>query len=209
MNKSVIAGILLFYVLIFPLSAYADTGKKVLFLGDSLAAGFGLSEEQSYPALVEQFAQDAGYSIVCINAGVSGDTTAGGLRRLDWLLRQRVDVLVVALGGNDALRGVDPSETRKNLTMIIRKYRDAAPDGKVLLAGMKAPVNMGQSYTEAFSKVYPEVARETKVELMPFLLAGVAAVPELNQADRIHPNAAGQRKIAENVWPILKKILGN
>ncbi len=207
MNKATCKTILIFFIFLGSVGASGEVSKRVLFLGDSLAAGFGLSEEQAYPALLEIKARKAGYQVDFVNAGVSGDTTAGGLRRLNWLLRQRVDVLVVALGGNDALRGIDPRETEKNLAAIIDAYRTRVPKGKVILAGMRAPENMGPEYTKAFAAIYPRLAAEKKTALMPFLLEGVAAKPELNQADGIHPNAGGQREIADNFWPVLKKVL--
>lgn len=210
-NKSLTAQIFLLpIVLLIPLfAATAEEARplRVLFLGDSLSAGFGLSEEQAYPALLEQLASRSGESIEAVNAGVSGDTSAGGLRRLDWLLRSKVDILVIALGGNDALRGINPTETKKNIGAMIDRYRARFPRGRVLLAGMKAPPNMGPDYEAAFSRIYGELAEEKDVALLPFLLEGVAAVPELNQLDGIHPNAEGQRKIAGHVWPSLKTLL--
>lgn len=177
----------------------------VVFLGDSLTAGFGLDTEQAFPALVEAQLRDAGYAVRTVNAGVSGDTTAGGLRRLDWLLRQDPDVLVVALGGNDGLRGVELTSSEENLRQILQKAQDA--EVQVLLAGMLIPPNYGADYTEGFAALYPRLAKEFGVPLIPFLLEGVAAQPELNLPDEIHPTAEGQEIVAETVRKHLESLL--
>jgi acyl-CoA thioesterase-1 len=179
----------------------------VLFLGDSLTAGYGLPAEQAFPALVQERIDAAGLDYRVVNAGVSGDTSAGGRRRIDWLLRQPVAVLVLGLGGNDMLRGRDAASLRENLRTIIDKTRAAHPDVRVVLAGMRAAPNLGRSYVEAFEAVFPELARETDAVLIPFLLEGVAADPELNQPDGIHPTAAGQRVVADTVWRTLEPLL--
>lgn len=178
---------------------------RIVCLGDSLTAGYGLSLDQAYPALLQRRLRDAGFPHEVINAGVSGDTSAGGLRRLDWSLRGKVDVLVVALGGNDALRGLPPAAMRQNLATIIERARRRG--AKVLLAGMEAPPNFGAGYTRQFRAVYGDLAKEYQVALIPFFLAGVAGVPSLNQPDGIHPNAAGQRQVAELVWRALAPLL--
>lgn len=177
----------------------------MVFLGDSLTAGYGLAEEQAFPALLEARMREAGLELPVVNAGVSGDTTAGGLSRLDWILRQRVGVLVVALGANDGLRGVPPAETRRNLAQIIE--RGKAEGARVLLAGMKLPVNYGPQHRSDFEAIYPELARRYDVPLVPFLLEGVAGVARLNQTDGIHPTADGQRIVADVVWPVLEPVL--
>lgn len=180
---------------------------RVVFLGDSITAGYGLEREQAYPALLQQRADEAGLPVEMVNAGVSGDTTAGGLRRLDWVLGRGADVLVVALGGNDGLRGLQPDQTKANLLAIIEQARERVPEAKIVLAGMQMPANLGARYTEQFAAVFPAVARETDVVLLPFLLEGVGGVDDLNQDDQIHPNAEGQQVIAELVWQTLQPLL--
>jgi len=177
----------------------------VVFLGDSLTAGLGLAEDQAYPALLERRLDNEGRPVRVINAGVSGDTTAGGLARLDWLLSQKPDVLVVGLGANDALRGLPLEETEKNLRGIVRGCQTAGV--RVLLLGMKIPPNYGPDYAGGFEALYPRIAQDLDVPLVPFLLEGVGGVTELNQADGIHPTAQGQEKVAETVEPYLAKVL--
>jgi acyl-CoA thioesterase-1 len=179
----------------------------VLFLGTSLTAGYGLEESEAYPALIQFKIDSAGLPYRVINAGVSGETSAGGVRRLDWLLRQPVAVLVLELGANDGLRGQDVGALRTNLQTIIDRTRAAHPDARIVVAGMESPPNMGSAYTNAFRAVFPEVARANDAVLIPFLLDGVAAVPELNQADGIHPTAEGQRVVADVVWRYLEPVL--
>lgn len=179
----------------------------VLFLGTSLTAGLGLSESETYPALIQKKIDSAGWRFAVVNAGESGGTSAGGLRRLDWLLQQPVAVLVLELGANDALRGQDLAATRRNLQEIMDRTRAAFPEVQIVVAGMQAPPNLGRRYTAEFRAIFPELARRNRAALVPFLLDGVAAVPELNQADGIHPTAAGQRRIAENVWKVLAPVL--
>lgn len=179
---------------------------RVVCLGDSLTAGLGLSPDEAYPALLQRRLRDAGYPHEVMNAGVSGDTSAGGLRRLDWSLDAQTSVLIVALGANDGLRGLPVESLRRNLTGIVERAQ--ARDVRVLLAGMEAPPNFGPAYVQEFRQAYEEVARLTNVPLVPFLLDGVAGVTRLNQADGIHPTAEGQRRIAELLWPRLERLLG-
>ena len=174
-------------------------------LGDSLTAGLGVSPEEAYPAVLEARLRREGFEYRVINAGVSGDTSAGGLRRIDWVLKLRPDVVIVALGANDGLRGQAPDVLRDNLTRIIERARAAG--ARVLLAGMRVPPNYGDDYARAFAGVYPAVARATGVPLAPFLLDGVAGDARLNQPDGIHPTVEGQRVIAERLWPYLKPLL--
>jgi len=186
----------------------SDGRPVVVFLGTSLTAGMGLEREaDSYVSVLEQMADSAGKPFHAVNAGVSGDTSAGGLRRLDWLLRTKMDVLVVELGANDGLRGQDPQAMADNLTQIIGRTREAYPDARFVVAGMEAPPNMGDRYTAAFRAVFPDVARAQGAALIPFLLDGVAGVPELNQDDRIHPTPEGHRRVAETVWRVLESVL--
>lgn len=178
---------------------------KVVFLGDSLTAGPGLAENETYPRLIENRLLDQGYDVEVVNAGVSGDTTAGGLSRLDWLLDQDPDVVVVGLGANDALRGQDLSRTEENLRDIVRGVRQAG--ARVLLLGMKIPPSHGLDYSRSFEEIYPRIARDLDVPLVPFLLEDVAADPSLNLPDRIHPNAKGHQRLAATVYPHVEELL--
>jgi acyl-CoA thioesterase-1 len=178
---------------------------RVVILGDSLTAGFGLDVDEAYPALLERRIQAQGLRFEIVNAGVSGDTSAGGLSRLDWALDGDVRVLVVALGGNDALRALPAEELKRNLAQIIERAQ--AKGITVVVAGMEAPPNFGPEYTAAFHAVYPALARRYRVALVPFLLAGVAGDDRLNQRDRIHPNIQGAQIVADNVWAVLGPTL--
>jgi acyl-CoA thioesterase-1 len=180
---------------------------RIVVLGDSITAGFGLDPSEAYPALLQQKIDAAGLPYSVANAGLSGDTTAGGLRRVDWALGPGADVLIIALGGNDGLRGFSPKQTEDNLLGIIKKARTKSPGISVIIAGMQMPENMGREFVEKFGAVFPRVAAETGATLMPFLLEGVGGVPELNQADMIHPTPNGQKRVAENVWKVLQKTL--
>jgi acyl-CoA thioesterase-1 len=180
---------------------------RIVVLGDSITAGFGLDPSEAYPALLQQKIDAAGLPYSVANAGLSGDTTAGGLRRVDWALGPGADVLIIALGGNDGLRGFSPKQTEDNLLGIIKKARTKSPGISVIIAGMQMPENMGREFVEKFGAVFPRVAAETGATLMPFLLEGVGGVPELNQADMIHPTPKGQMRVAENVWKVLQKTL--
>jgi acyl-CoA thioesterase-1 len=183
----------------------AAEGPLVVFLGDSLTAGLGVAAAEAFPEQVRQGLAAEDVPVRVVNAGISGDTSAGGLARLDWLLRQRPDVLVVGLGANDGLRGLELSETEANLRAIVEGAREAG--ARVLLLGMLLPPNYGPDYTRGFREIYPRLAHELDVPLVPFLLTGVAGIPELNQADGIHPTAAGHRLMAGNVLPELRALL--
>lgn len=191
-----------------PANRKSDELIRVIFLGDSITAGYGLEAEEAYPALLQKKADEAFPGrIRMVNAGLSGDTTAGGLRRLDWVMGEGADVLLVALGGNDGLRGLDPGLTEGNLASIISRARELQPDVLILLAGMQMPDSMGRTYARSFAEVFPAVAEREGVELIPFLLEGVAGKPEKNLPDRIHPNAKGQQRIAATVWEALRHLL--
>jgi acyl-CoA thioesterase-1 len=179
--------------------------RRIVFLGDSLTAGLGLPLDQAYPSLIQERldARSAGWTVV--NAGVSGDTSAGGLRRLDWSLGDGAAVIVVALGANDGLRGLPVDDLRRNLDTIVERAQAAGT--RVILAGMEAPPNNGPEYAAAFRRIYPEIATARGVALVPFLLAGVAGVDTLNQADGIHPNQEGARRVADLVWQALEPIV--
>ena len=193
-------------LLLLFLSAPAHAQERVIVaLGDSLTAGFGVTAEESYPALLQARLTREGFHYRVVNAGVSGDTTAGGRRRLDWILRAHPAVVIVALGANDGLRGLPVAALRDNLTAIVMRLQAAG--ARVLLAGMRLPPNYGAAYTREFAEAFAIVARRTSVPLVPFLLEGVAGVTALNQPDGIHPNAAGQRVVAETVWRSLRPLL--
>lgn len=177
----------------------------VAFLGDSLTAGLGLPADQSYPAQLELRMSAAGTPIRVLNAGVSGDTSAGGLRRLGWILAQHPGVLVVGLGANDALRAQPLDEIEHNLREIVTRTRAAG--AKVVLLGMKIPPNYGPDYAGGFAAIYPRISRDLKVPLVPFLLEGVGGISQLNQADGIHPTAEGQQRVAANILPVLRSVL--
>jgi len=185
----------------------SDSPQKILFLGDSLTAGFGLSKTEAFPQKIQEKLDAGGYDYQVVNAGISGDTSAGGLRRIDWLLRQKPAILFLALGANDGLRGVQPDETAKNLSSIIDRARKKYPEVQILLAGMKVPPNLGGDYARAFEAVFDKVSVQKQVALMPFLLQDVAGQAKLNLADGIHPTEEGHRIIAENVWTYLEPLL--
>ncbi len=179
----------------------------VLFFGTSLTAGLGLDPEQAFPLLIEKKAQTEGVPIKVVNAGLSGETTAGAARRIGWVLRTPVDLVVIEGGANDALRGLSPDAARSNLEQVIAAVRQKQPAAKIVLVQMEAPPNFGSAYTHSFSAIYRDIAKREGIPLIPFLLNGVAGIPRLNQADGIHPNLAGERIVADNVWSALKPIV--
>lgn len=179
----------------------------VLVLGTSLAAGQGIDPDQAYPAVLQRMIDSAGFEYRVLNRGVSGETSAGAVKRAAWLLQQPVAVLVLETGGNDGLRGLDPGELRANIQAVIDLARSRNPAPKILLLGMEAPPNLGASYTSRFREAYREVAAANGLPLVPFVLAGVAGVDSLNQADGIHPTPEGHRRMAGNIWPALEPLL--
>ena len=181
--------------------------RRIVVLGDSIAAGYGVEASEAFPSVLQTFIEDDKFPFEVVNAGVSGETTAGGARRIDWLLKRRVDVLVIELGGNDGLRGIPPETTRRNLETIVTKARAKNPEIKIVLAGMQIFQNMGKGYVEQFQKNYEELAKKHDLAFVPFLLDGVGGIEEMNQDDQIHPNPQGHRKVAENVWAVLKPVL--
>jgi acyl-CoA thioesterase I len=179
---------------------------KIVAFGDSLTAGFGLTEKESFPYLLQQKLKSEGYEYEVLNAGVSGDTTAGGIERIDWSLEQEnVQILILELGGNDLLRGLSPTKMKENLDVMIRKAK--AKNVKILLCGMIAPPTMGSEYSKEFTFAFPDLAEKHKIEFLPFILENVALNPKLNQADGIHPNAEGEKIMTENVYKSLKVLL--
>jgi len=197
------AALLVFALLAAPPARAAE--RVVVALGDSLTAGLGVAPDEAYPALLDARLRREGYGYRVVNAGVSGDTSAAGLRRVDWVLKSKPDVVIVALGANDGLRGLPVDALARNLEAIVSRVR--ATGARVLLAGMRVPPNYGADYTSAFAAVFPAVARRTGVPLAPFLLDGVAGDARLNQPDGIHPTAEGQRVIAERLWPYVRPLL--
>lgn len=187
-------------------AAPAAAERVLVVLGDSLTAGLGVAADEAYPARLQERLRREGYDYRVINAGVSGDTTAGGLRRVDWVLRTKPAIVIVALGANDGLRGQPVAAMRDNLSRIVERLQAAG--ARVLVAGMRVPPNYGDAYAREFAAVFPAVARRTGVPLAPFLLDGVAAVAALNQADGIHPNAQGHAVMADRLWPYLLPLLG-
>ncbi|MCW5552051.1 MAG: arylesterase [Verrucomicrobiae bacterium] len=186
----------------------AESERKTIFvLGDSIAAGHGVDPNEAFPGLLQDRINEQKLPYEVVNAGVSGDTTAGGVRRMPWLLRRQMDVLVLELGGNDGLRGITPKETKANLEKIIDLAREKNPEVQVIVAGMQMPQNMGEEYTREYREVFPAVAREKQAKLIPFLLEGVGGKAEFNLPDRIHPNPEGHKLIADTVWKVLSPLL--
>jgi len=192
-----------------PATTSGDDRPVVLFLGTSLTAGYGLpTPDLAFPALIQAKLDSAGYRLRAVNAGISGESSAGALARIDWLMDQeRVAVLVVETGANDGLRGQDPDSVKARIQAVFDRARQENPPPRLVLAGMEALPNLGADYVRRFREIYPELARANDAALIPFLLTGVAGVDSLNQADGIHPTAAGQRVVAENVWQVLQGIL--
>ncbi len=181
--------------------------KLILFFGNSLSAGYGIEQEDAFPGLVAQRVDSLGLDYRVINGGLSGETTASGLNRLDWFLEEEPDIFILELGGNDGLRGIEISETKKNLIAMIQLVKDKYSDTEIILAGMQIPPNMGNEYTSQFRQMYPEVAEEENVTLIPFLLEGVAGIPDLNLPDGIHPTEEGHKIVFRNVWEYLEPKL--
>ena len=179
----------------------------VIFFGTSLTAGAGLDQSQAFPALIEKLAAADGTPIKAVNAGLSGETSAGALRRIAWVLRTPADAIVIETGANDALRGLDPDSARSNIAQVIAAVRKAQPMAKIVLVGMEAPPNYGLAYTRRFRGVYSGVAKEARIPLVPFLLDGVAGVARLNQPDGVHPNAAGAKIVAANIWKSISPLV--
>jgi acyl-CoA thioesterase-1 len=183
--------------------------RSIVFFGDSLTAGYGLANptDDSFPALIQKKIDDEKLPYRVINAGLSGETTAAGVRRIDWILRQPVDIFVLALGGNDGLRGIDPAVSRANLASILTRVHQKYPAAKLVVAGMQMPPAMGADFARAFGEMFPEVAQKFHATLIPFLLEGVGAVADYNQRDGIHPNVEGHQLIADHVWKVLRPLL--
>lgn len=184
-----------------------DNPVSVMVFGDSITAGYGLDQDDAFPAIMQQKAEKEGFNTVIINAGLSGETSAGGLRRIDWVLQRPVDVFILELGGNDGLRGINPDVTKQNLAGIMDKVKAKYPDARIILTGMEAPPNMGEVYTSRFRAIFRELANEYDVVFMPFILEDVAGISELNLPDGIHPTEEGHQIIARNLWEYLRPVL--
>jgi len=203
--RLVMALVLVYAVPSVPWAAGTDERPRIVAFGDSLTAGRGVAADEAYPARLQHRLEEEGLHYRVINAGVSGDTTAGGVRRVDWVLKSRPDVVILELGANDGLRGLNLQETKSNLERIIQRCRDASVT--VILAGMKLPPNYGADYTKGFEAIYPTLAKQYRLTLIPFFLDGVAGSTSLNQADGIHPTSEGYRIIADKVWETVKPLL--
>lgn len=184
-----------------------EDSKTIVFFGDSLTAGLGLDPQEAFPAVIQDTLNSLGMNYTVINSGLSGETTASGRNRLDWVLNQKADIFILELGANDGLRGIPLAETRTNLQAIIDAVRQKNPNTKIILTGMQIPPNMGQDYTSEFRKIFPDLAEKNTLPLIPFLLEGVAGNPELNQEDGIHPTIEGQKIVADNVWAVLEDVV--
>jgi acyl-CoA thioesterase I len=181
--------------------------KNIIFFGNSLTAAYQLSQEQGFPALIQRKIDALGLPYKCINAGLSGETTADGVARVGWVLNQPAAIFVLELGGNDVLRGLPLADSKKNLQAILDQVKAKYPDCKLVVTGMQAPPNMGKQYATEFKDIFPELAQKNKAALIPFLLEGVGGEPSLNLSDGIHPNTEGQKIVAENVWTVIKSLL--
>jgi len=195
------------FLFIFSSNIPPDGPKVILCFGNSITAGHGLDPEFAYPYLLEQMLRERGYNYKVINSGLSGETSAGGLTRIDWVLRDKVDIFILELGANDGLRGLPLIQTRSNLGLIIKKVRKKYPDAQIVIAGMMVPPNMGNEYSTEFIYMFNELATEHNALLIPFLLDGVGGIPELNLNDGIHPNIEGHKIVAENIFEFIKDIL--
>ncbi len=198
---------LLILFLLFSTSALAQDKKSILIFGDSIAAGLGVDPDQAFPAIIQDKIDSLGLNYEVINGGLSGETSAGGLRRINWVLQRQVDVMVLELGGNDGLRGIDLSSTKENLQQILDRALAKNPDMEILIAGMQVPPNLGIEYTREFQDLYPDLAESNNLELIPLILDKVGGRDEYMQPDQIHPNAAGHKVVAETVWESLKPFL--
>lgn len=198
---------ILFFLLLLSTMNMTEDRKTILIFGDSIAAGYGLEPSQAFPAIIQQKIDSAGLNYEVINGGLSGETSAGGLRRIDWVLQRKVDIMILELGGNDGLRGIDLSSTRQNLQNIINKALAKNPEMKIIIAGMQVPPNLGVDYTREFQDLYPSLAEENNLPLIPMILDEVGGYDEYMQPDQIHPNAKGHEIVAQTIWEMLYPII--
>jgi acyl-CoA thioesterase-1 len=201
--KSIILSTLLF----FTSQLYAQPQKTILVFGDSIAAGYGIEKEQAFPAVLQEKIDSLGLNYTVLNGGLSGETSAGGLRRINWVLQREVDIMILELGGNDGLRGIDLNSTKENLQQIINRAQTKNPEMKIIIAGMQVPPNLGIEYTRSFQDLYTELAKENDLPIIPLLLDDVGGYEQLMQADQIHPNVAGHKVVAQTVWETLYPII--
>ena len=188
-------------------SVFAQTTKNILFFGDSITAGFGVDPDKAFPKLIQDRIDKLGWDYKVTNGGVSGETSAGGLRRIDWVLGRKYDVMILELGGNDGLRGIDLASTRDNLQQIVEKAQTKYPNMVIIIAGMQVPPNLGVDYTKDFASIFPELASKNNLDIIPFILENVGGIKELNQPDGIHPTVEGHKIVAKTVWEKIKPIL--
>ncbi|MBD3615175.1 MAG: arylesterase [Gracilimonas sp.] len=199
--------LLFIFSLFITCSLQAQESKTILFFGDSITAGMGVDQNQAFPALIQKKIDSLGLNYEVINGGSSGETSAGGLRRIDWVLQRNIDIMILELGGNDGLRGIDLNSTKENLQQIIDKVEAKNPEAKIILAGMQVPPNLGQDYTRQFKTIYPELAEENNLPLIPTIMDKIGGNEELMQGDGLHPTPEGHKVIAETVWEVLKGML--
>ncbi|MTI89375.1 MAG: arylesterase [Balneolaceae bacterium] len=207
MKSIVLRYIILLFVTLLSMTAMAQESQTILFFGDSITAGFGIEKEQAFPALIQDKIDSLGLDDEVINGGLSGETSAGGLRRIDWVLQRPVDIMILELGGNDGLRGIDLSSTQKNLQGIIDKAKAKNPDMEIIITGMQVPPNLGHEYTAQFQEIYPTLAEENNLELIPLIMDRLGGDEELMQADDTHPTAKGHKLIADVIWDVLRPYL--
>ncbi|MEQ9090700.1 MAG: arylesterase [Balneola sp.] len=205
--KSVVLTIVLSVLIC--LSSEAQQKKSILFFGDSISAGYGIQPQQAFPAVIQDKIDSLGLNYEVINGGLSGETSAGGLRRINWVLQRDIDIMILELGGNDGLRGIDLSSTKDNLQQIIDRAKAKNPEIEIIIAGMQVPPNLGTDYTKEFQNLYPELAEKNNLTLIPLILDKVGGREEFMQPDQIHPNVEGHKVVAETVWETLKPILNN
>lgn len=199
--------LLLILVMILSTSVHAQEKKSILIFGDSIAAGFGVEPNQAFPAVIQEKIDSSGLNYEVINGGLSGETSAGGLRRISWVLQRKIDIMILELGGNDGLRGIDLNSTKDNLQQIINIAQEKNPDIEIIIAGMQVPPNLGIEYTNQFVNLYPDLAESNNLPLIPLILNDVGGYDEYMQPDQIHPNVAGHRVVAETVWETLYPII--
>lgn len=201
------SGLILSFLIVLSSIVSAQTKKTILFFGDSIAAGYGVEPDQAFPAVIQTKIDSAGLQYEVINGGLSGETSAGGARRISWVLQRKVDIMVLELGGNDGLRGIDLTSTKENLQTIIDRALENNPDMKIILAGMQVPPNLGTDYTREFQNLYPDLAEKNNLTLIPLILDKVGGIQEYMQPDQIHPNPKGHEVVAQTVWETLESVL--
>ncbi|MFY0696334.1 MAG: arylesterase [Balneola sp.] len=205
--KSVVLTIVLSVLIC--INSEAQQKKSILFFGDSISAGYGIQPQQAFPAVIQDKIDSLGLNYEVINGGLSGETSAGGLRRINWVLQRDIDIMILELGGNDGLRGIDLSSTKDNLQQIIDRAKAKNPEIEIIIAGMQVPPNLGTDYTKEFQDLYPELAEKNNLTLIPLILDKVGGRDEFMQPDQIHPNVQGHKVVAETVWETLAPILNN